>query len=121
MAKKKLNPKLQEWVTARQRHHLSHAHVQMARELGMNPAKLGKLDNHRQEPWKAPLPQFIEDLYEKRFGKRRPDVVTTIEARARAVASKEAARKVEKSARRAARDALTSPTPASLSHDEGGS
>ena len=39
---KKLNPKLQAWIEARARHHLSHAQVQMARELGMNPAKLGK-------------------------------------------------------------------------------
>ena len=41
----------------------------MARELGLNAAKL---DNHRQELWKAPLPQFIEDLYTKRFGRERP-------------------------------------------------
>src|SRR5215469_3035907 len=26
----------------------------MARELGMNPAKLGKIDNHKQETWKLP-------------------------------------------------------------------
>jgi len=26
---------LQDWITARKRHGLSHAHVQMARELGM--------------------------------------------------------------------------------------
>ena len=45
----------------------------MARELGMNPAKLGKLDNHRQEPWKLPLPQFIEELYLKRFRKTAPE------------------------------------------------
>jgi hypothetical protein len=43
-----------------------------ARELGLNPRKLGKIDNHRQEPWKAPLPQFIEHLYLKRFGRERP-------------------------------------------------
>jgi hypothetical protein len=55
----------------------------MARELGLNPAELGKLDNHRQEPWKAPLPRFIEDLYAKRFGRERPDVVKTIEEIAR--------------------------------------
>jgi len=41
---------LQPWIEARKRHHLSHAQVQMARELGMNPRKLGKLDNHKQEP-----------------------------------------------------------------------
>jgi hypothetical protein len=40
----------------------------MARQLGLNPKKLGSLDNHRQEPWKEPLPQFIERLYGKRSG-----------------------------------------------------
>ena len=110
--KKKLDPKLQAWIAARKRHHLSHAHVQMARELGMNPAKLGGIDNHRQEPWKAPLPEFIEDLYEKRFGKRRPDVVTTLEERARAIAPKDAVREAEKQARRAARDAAVPSSPA---------
>ncbi len=94
MAKKtKLDPKLQAWMDARKRHHLSHAHAQMARELGMNPAKLGGIDNHRQEPWKVPLPEFIEHLYEKRFGKTRPDVVTTLEVRARAAASKDEERR----------------------------
>jgi hypothetical protein len=100
---KNLDPNLHAWVAARQRHGLSHAHVQMARELGMNPAKLGALDNHRQEPWKAPLPEFIEELYEKRFGKTRPDIVMTIEERARAVAAKSADRKAAKDARRARR------------------
>jgi len=51
----------------------------MARELGLNPKKLGKLDNHRQEPWKLPLPALIEQLYRKRFGKDRPDVVLSLE------------------------------------------
>lgn len=73
---KALSPRWQRWVDARARHRLSHAHVQMARELGLNPTKLGKLDNHQQEPWKAPLPQFIEHLYAKRFGRERPDVAS---------------------------------------------
>ena len=75
---KKPNPKLQAWIDARRRHGLSHAEVQMARELGMNPAKLGKLDNHKQEPWKLPLPRFLEELYFERFGKTAPDVVLSI-------------------------------------------
>jgi hypothetical protein len=45
----------------------------MARELDMNPDKFEKLANHRQEPWKAPLADYIEQLYFKRFGKRQPD------------------------------------------------
>ncbi len=100
MATKKLPQDLQDWIEARKRFHLSHAHVQMARELGMNPRKLGKLDNHRQEPWKAPLPQFIEHLYFKSFGRERPQVVMSIEDRARAKDAKRAARK---QARRRAR------------------
>src|SRR2546425_9510281 len=73
MSKKiKTNRQMQEWIDARRRRHLSHSQVQMARELGMNPAKLGKIDNHKQEPWKAPLPQFIEQLYFKRFGRTAP-------------------------------------------------
>jgi len=45
----------------------------------MEPGKFGKLANHKQELWKAPLPLFIENLYFKRFGKKYPDVVKSIE------------------------------------------
>lgn len=55
----RIRPEYQVWIDARKRQHLSHAQVQMARELGMNPKKLGKLDNDKQEPWKLPLPQFM--------------------------------------------------------------
>ncbi len=68
-AKKKNDRKSQEWAEAAKRHRLSPEHVRMARELGMSPRKLGKLDNANQEPWKAPLPEFIEELYRKRFGR----------------------------------------------------
>jgi hypothetical protein len=74
---------LQLGIDARKRHRLSHGQVQMARELGLNPKMLGKLDNHRQEPWKLPLPAFIERLYRRRFGKDHPDVVLSLEDRAR--------------------------------------
>jgi hypothetical protein len=81
---------MQRWIEARKRFHLSHAHVQMAREWGMNPRKLGSLDNHKQEPWKAPLPVFVEQLYRKRFGKSRPDRIISIEDRAKEIAEKKA-------------------------------
>jgi hypothetical protein len=83
---------LQAWVDARRRHRLSNVHVQMARELGLNPAKLGKIDNHRQELWKAQLPQFIEELYIKRFGRAQPETVVPIEERARLAAEKKVRR-----------------------------
>jgi hypothetical protein len=80
MAKKKKIPdKLKIWIDARKRFHLSHEQIQMARELGMNPKRFGKLANHKQEPWKAPLPDFIESLYFKRFRKEHPDQVKSIE------------------------------------------
>ena len=57
MAKqKKASAHLQAWITARKRHRLSHEHLQMARELGMTPKSLDKLDDHNQS-WKAPLPE----------------------------------------------------------------
>ena len=77
--KKKIPDKLQIWIDARRRFHLSHEQIQMARELGMNPKKFGSLANHKQEPWKAPLPDFIESLYYKRFRKEHPDQVKSIE------------------------------------------
>jgi hypothetical protein len=107
VAKKQHKPlpdKLQTWVVARKRHRLSHTHVQRARELGMNPRKLGGLDNHTQEPWKAPLPQFIEELYHKRFGRERPEVVESVEEHARRLERKKAERKAAKAARRAQED-----------------
>jgi hypothetical protein len=51
----------------------------MARELGLNPKKFGGLANTKQEPWKLPLPDFIEELYFKHFKKDQPDNVRSIE------------------------------------------
>ena len=91
---KPMAAKLIPWIEARQRFRLSHAQVQMARELGMNPKKLGKIANHREELWKLPLPQFIEQCYEKRFGVGRPKDVRSLE-------EKEADRRARKLARKA--------------------
>ena len=100
MTAKRIPERFQVWIDARKRHGLSHAHVQMARELGMNPKKIGKLDNDDQEPWKLPLTAFIEKLYLKRFGKTRPDVVMSIEDRSRLEEQKKAARREAKRLRR---------------------
>ena len=54
---------LEKWMVAQKRHRLSDKQVQMARELGLNPDKLGKIDNHKQEPWKAPLPQQSKTVF----------------------------------------------------------
>jgi len=41
MIKTTIPQNLQDWIEARKRFHLSHAQVQMARELGMNPENSG--------------------------------------------------------------------------------
>jgi hypothetical protein len=97
VAKKvKPNQKMQRWIDARKRYHLSHAEVQMARELGMNPMKLGKLDNHEQELWKMPLRAYIGHLYLKRFGKALPDNTTSVEERLRLAQEKKEAGRAAK-------------------------
>jgi len=96
---------LQLWIEARRKFRLSHAHVQMAFELGLNPKKLGKLNNHHQEPWKLPLPDFIVKLYRKRCGKDRPDTVRSIEEMASAKRAKTLAKKARKGMRRQTPDA----------------
>ena len=68
--------KNEEWIAAKKKYRLSDAHIQMAKELEMNPRKFGSLANHKQEKWKSPLPDFIEELYYKRFRKERPDDYT---------------------------------------------
>jgi hypothetical protein len=76
---KRIPAKLQPWFEARRRFKLSHAHIQMARELGMNPKKFGSLANENQEPWKVPLQEFIAQCYRKSFGHSEPAHVRSLE------------------------------------------
>ena len=78
----------------------------MARELGLNPKKFGKLANHKQEPWKVPLPQYIEHLYRKHFKKDRPETVISIEEKVEL----ERRKKLEKRAKKQAAAAQTGET-----------
>lgn len=68
-----MKPKDKDWLEAKKRYHLTDTHIRMAKELGMNPRKFGSLANHKQEPWKAPLPEFMAGLYLKRFGRTKPE------------------------------------------------
>lgn len=71
--------KLEPWFEARRRFKLSHAHIQMARELGMNPKKLGATANGKQADWKMPLQEFIAHCYSKQFGRSEPTEVRSLE------------------------------------------
>ncbi len=94
MPKKGFIPnKLKPWIDARKKYRLSHSHVQMARQLGLNPKKLGGIANHKQEPWKLPIQEYIEHLYQKRYGGIitgvvKPLEVVDAEKRARKAAKK---------------------------------
>ena len=95
---------IEKWIVAQKKHRLSDTHVQMARELGLNPDKLGKIDNHRQESWKAPLPEFIEEIFYKRFKKERPDVVKPLKQILKEQEIKTKTKKKEKEIRRKERE-----------------
>jgi hypothetical protein len=75
---KKPKVRLDAWAEAQRRFHLSDLHIQMARELGLNPKKCGGLANHRQESWKLPLPEFITECYVKPFHRERPAKVVPL-------------------------------------------
>lgn len=57
------------WTDAKKRYKLTDEHIRMAKELGLNPKKIGLYAPNKQEPWKEPLPDFIEEIYAKRFKK----------------------------------------------------
>lgn len=90
-------------MVAQKRHHLSDMQVQMARELGFKPDSLRKIDNHKQEPWKTPLPQHIENLYEKRFKRSEPEVAKPLKQQLKEDAIKREAKKKAKDAKRKAK------------------
>lgn len=93
---------IEEWMVTQKRHHLSDVQVQMARELGFKPDSLRKIDNHKQEPWKTPLPQYIENLYEKQFKREKPEIVKSLQQQLQDDAARREAKKKTKNARRKA-------------------
>lgn len=97
---KRIPHKFQPWIRVRKQYRLSHAHVQMARELGLEPRRFGSYADTKDQPWKSPLPQFIESLYLKRFGIERPENVRSIEEIASDHIAKRLARKKSRAAMR---------------------
>jgi len=95
---KRIANKFLPWIEARKKHRLTHMQVHMARELGLNPRRMGGYAGRESEPGRLALGEFIEALYCKRFRKARPDVVQTIEQLAESHEEKRAERKVAKMA-----------------------
>lgn len=54
------------WAEAKRRGGLSAEALAMAKELGLNPRTLIKNVPSRAEPCKAPIEEWVRDLYSKR-------------------------------------------------------
>ncbi len=77
---KRIPNKFKPWIAVRKKFNLSHAHIQMARELGMDLKRIRQpAKPDMNEPGRLPLNKYIEKLYLERFDKTEPDVVTTME------------------------------------------
>jgi len=58
------------WAEAKQRCRLSDEALRMARELGLNPVSLIKNIPAPSQQWKAPVEEWVREMYEKRYGAR---------------------------------------------------
>ncbi len=54
------------WAEAKRRCRLNSEDIQMAKEMGLNPRSLIKNIPSPSEQWKAPVKQWIREMYEKR-------------------------------------------------------
>ena len=87
---------IEKWITAQKKHRLSDVHVQMARELGLNPDKFGKIDNHRQFHCPNSSRKFISNVSKK----EHPDTVKPLKQILKELEMKKEAKKKAKEERR---------------------
>ena len=59
----------EDWVKAKKLCRLNQEEIRMAKELGFTPRALMKNIPNKNQPWKAPVNEWIRDLHEKRFRK----------------------------------------------------
>jgi hypothetical protein len=63
----------QRWAAAQRRCRLSDEAVRMAKELGLSPRSLLKNIPSPKQQWKAPVQEWVRDIYQRRYGtKPRP-------------------------------------------------
>ena len=63
--------KLELWQEAKKKCRLNENDIAMAKELGLNPKSLIKNIPSKNEQWKAPVKDWIHDMYEKRQQKMK--------------------------------------------------
>ncbi len=68
MAKLKKSDQELLWTEAQRRCRLSDETVRMAKELGLSPRSLIKNIPSPKQQWKAPVEEWVRDIYEKRYG-----------------------------------------------------
>lgn len=62
-----------EWKEAGRRCRLSAEALQMAIQLGLNPRSLIKNIPSPKQQWKAPVEDWVREMFAKRFGDRKPE------------------------------------------------
>ena len=53
------------WDEAKRKCRLGEEEIRMAKEMGLNPKSLIKNIPNKKEMWKAPVKDWIHDMYEK--------------------------------------------------------
>ena len=61
----------QLWDEAKRKCKLGEEEIRMAKEMGLNPKSLIKNIPNKSEQWKAPVKEWIHDMYDKRQEKSR--------------------------------------------------
>jgi hypothetical protein len=56
------------WAEAARRCRLSNEALAMAKSMGLNPRKLVKNTPNKSEPWKAPVEDWVRQMWERRHG-----------------------------------------------------
>jgi len=59
------------WKEAKQKCKLNDDDIKIAKELGLNPKSLIKNIPNKNEQWKAPVGEWIREIYDKRQSKAK--------------------------------------------------
>ena len=59
------------WDEAKKKCRIGDEEIRMAKEMGLNPKSLIKNIPNKSEMWKAPVKDWIHDMYDKRQRKSR--------------------------------------------------
>lgn len=59
------------WKLAKQKCRLNDEDIKIAKELGLNPKSLIKNIPNKNEQWKAPVSEWLKEIYDKRQNKAK--------------------------------------------------